>query len=114
MVTDLEKSFLEALKPLTNRFGNDLDIQAVLFLIGIQELGKGPMNLSKNEKIDVMHVAICTLLAPCGYYKYEGLDKEGWPHWEINEKLPPLQPEQQLLLIKQAIVDYFKNKEGVN
>jgi len=113
MEKDLEKSYLEALKPLSNRFGHDLDIQAVLFLIGIQELGKGPRKFSKNEKIDVMHIAICTLLAPCGYYKYEGLDKEGWPHWKTNEILPPLMPEQQLKLMKQAIVDYFRNKESL-
>ena len=114
MELDLEKKFKEVIETLTIEFGDDLDMQCVLFLIGIQELGKGPIKLSKNEKLDVMHIAICTLLAPYSYYEYEGLDKDGWPHWKINEKLPPLKPGQQLQLMKQAIVDYFKNKELVN
>jgi len=34
-----------------------------------------------------MHIAICTLLAPYGYYEYEGTDEEGWPHWKVKEKI---------------------------
>jgi hypothetical protein len=58
-----------------------------------------------------MHIAICTLLEPFGYYEFEGNDKEGWPHWKVNEKLPPLKPAQQQELITQAIVDYFRSNE---
>ena len=72
------------------------------------------MKFSKNGKLDVMHIAICTLLAPYGYYEYEGLDKDGWPHWKVNEKLPSLKPGNQLQLMKQAVVDYFRNKDLVN
>jgi len=96
---------------LAPRFGEDMDEQAILFLIGVQELGKGNIKLKKQEKLDVMHIAICTLLTPYGYYEYEGLDKDGWPHWKVSEKLPPLRPQQQQLLIKQAIVEYFKANE---
>ncbi len=114
MDIELENKFKEVLKTLEVQFGKDIDIQAVLFLIGVQELGKGPMKFSKNGKLDVMHIAICTLLAPYGYYEYEGLDKDGWPHWKVNEKLPSLKPGNQLQLMKQAVVDYFKNKDLVN
>jgi hypothetical protein len=58
-----------------------------------------------------MHIAICTLLSPYGFYEYDGEDKDGWPHWKVNAQLPPLKPGQQLQLMKQAIVDYFKEKE---
>jgi hypothetical protein len=105
--SDLESNFKEVVKKLTIQFGEDLDMQGILFLIGVQELGKGPVKLSKNGKLDVLHIAICTLLAPYGFYEYEGLDKDGWPHWKANEKLPPLKPGQQLYLMKQAVVDYF-------
>ncbi len=114
MDIELENKFKEVLKTLEVQFGEDIDIQAVLFLIGVQELGKGPMKFSKNGKLDVMHIAICTLLAPYGYYEYEGLDKDGWPHWKVNEKLPSLKPGNQLQLMKQAVVDYFRNKDLVN
>jgi hypothetical protein len=108
MNPELELEYESVLKQLAPQFGEDIDLQALLFLIGIQELGKGKVKLSKNEKLDVMHIAICTLLEPFGYYEFEGNDKDGWPHWKVNEKLPPLKPAQQQELVKQAIVDYFK------
>ena len=108
---DTELEFQNIAKQLSKQFGDDIDIQGLLFIIGVQELGKGRIKLSKNEKLDVMHIAICTLLAPYGYYEYEGLDKDGWPHWKSSEKLPPLKPGQQQIIIKQAIIEYFKNIE---
>jgi hypothetical protein len=108
---DLEVKFQDVTKLLAKQFGDDLDIQGVLFIIGVQELGKGRIKLSKNEKLDVMHIAICTLLTPYGYYEYEGLDVDGWPHWKTSEKLPPLNPSQQQRIIKEAIIDYFKAEE---
>jgi len=108
---ELDIEFEKVLKAMAPQFGEEIDEQAILFLIGVQELGKGKIKLNKNEKLDVMHIAICTLLTPYGYYEYEGLDKDGWPHWKVNEKLPPLRPMQQQLLIKQAIVEYFKANE---
>jgi len=114
MDLELEENFKEVVKRMSDQFGDDLDLQALLFLIGVQELGKGNVQLSKNEKLDVMHIAICTLLTPYGYYEYEGLDKDGWPHWKVNEKLPPLKPAQQQQVMKQAIVEYFKRNELIN
>lgn len=111
MQNEVEKNFQEVLKTLSKQFGDDMDVKAVLFLIGVQELGKGYVKLSKNGKLDVLHVAICTLLSPYGFYEYEGKDKDGWPHWTLVENLPPLKPGQQLFLIKQAIVEYFNNNE---
>lgn len=108
---DTEFEYQNALKLIEKRFGDDIDLQGLLFIIGLQELGKGKIKLSKNEKLDVLHIAICTLLSPYGYYEYEGLDKDGWPHWKTSEKLPPLKPGQQQEIIKQAIVEYFKTVE---
>lgn len=108
---DTEFEYQNVLKKIASQFGEDIDIQGLLFIIGVQELGKGRIKLSKNEKLDVMHIAICTLLAPYGYYEYEGLDKDGWPHWKVSEKLPPLKPAQQQEMIKLAVVDYFKDQE---
>lgn len=108
---DTEFEYQNVLKQIARQFGEDIDIQGLLFIIGLQELGKGKIKLSKNEKLDVMHIAICTLLSPYGYYEYEGLDKDGWPHWKTIENLPPLKPAQQQEIIKQAIVEYFKTVE---
>lgn len=110
----MNPEFQDVLKRLSSQFGDDIDIQAVLFLIGLQELGQGKVKLSKNEKLDVMHIAICTLLSPYGYYEYKGVDEEGWPHWQVNEKLPPLKAMQQEALMKEAIVEYFKTNELID
>lgn len=88
-------------------FGERLEIDAVLFLIGVQELGSGYRRFSKDQKLDVLHIAICTLLEPYGYYEFLGKDEEGWPHWKATEKLPHLKAMQQNLLMRQAIVSYF-------
>jgi hypothetical protein len=114
MEKDIEYEFSKIAKQLFDQFGEGLDIQSILFLIGVQELGKGRMEFSKNEKLDVMHIAICTLLSPYGYYEYEGKDADGWPHWKVNEKLPALKPEQQQQIMKQAIVEYFNKSELLN
>lgn len=114
MDIELETKFKEIVSNLSPQFGEDIDMQGILFLIGIQELGKGRIKLSKNAKLDVMHIAICTLLAPYGFYEYEGMDKDGWPHWKATAQLPSLKPGQQLQLMKQAVVDYFKNRELAN
>jgi hypothetical protein len=106
---DTELEYQNVLLQVAKQFGGDIDIQGLLFIIGVQELGKGPVKLSKNQKVDVMHIAICTLLEPYGYYEYEGLDKDGWPHWKTSEKLPPLKPVQQQEMIKLAVIGYFKD-----
>ncbi|MEM1002499.1 MAG: hypothetical protein AAGH46_07610, partial [Bacteroidota bacterium] len=64
------------------------DLNAVLFLIGVQELGKGKRTFSKEEKQDLMHIAICKVLSMSGFYELEGLDEDGWPHWKLVKKLP--------------------------
>jgi hypothetical protein len=111
MDADFEREWNTILKKLADRFGGEMDFQAVLFLIGIQELGKGYTSLGKDQKMDVMHIAICRLLSRYGYYEFEGLDPDGWPHYKATAKLPHLKPVQQHELIKQAIVEYFKENE---
>lgn len=93
--------------------GDEMDLDGILFLIGVNELGKGHMKLKKDQKLDVLHIAICSLLSRFDYYTYLGHDEEGWPHYELNEKLPPLKPGQQALLMKEAIVMYFEEQEVI-
>lgn len=95
---------------LLPQFGDDIDLQAVLFIIGMQELGQGPRKLAKEQKVDVMHIAICTLLEPLGYYLYKGRDEDNWPHWENTGKLPPMTAIQQNRLMQERIVDYFQRQ----
>jgi hypothetical protein len=107
----LEMRFQALKKQLETTFGPGIDLQIMLFLIGVEELGQGYRNFKKHEKTDLMHVAICTLLEPYGYYKYIGNDEENWPHFELVKELPPLSEEEQQALMKEAIVEYFEHHD---
>ena len=97
---------------LAGQFEEEPDLQTVLFLIGVRELGKGPMKYSKDEKQDLMHIAVCRILSRFGHYELEGVDTEGWPHWKMVKQLPPLSLKEQDLLLKQAVLVYFE-EEGL-
>jgi len=106
-----EKKWQDTLRRVSTDYGDELDLQAVLFLIGVQELGLGYRKFKKDEKVDLMHIAICTLLSPYGYYSFDYRDEEGWPHFERLHNLPPLEAAQQEILIKKAIITYFGEDE---
>ncbi|MBK9282796.1 MAG: hypothetical protein IPM51_00585 [Sphingobacteriaceae bacterium] len=98
---------------LKDRFGSEVDIDSLLYLIGINELGKLFRKFKKDQKVEIMHIAICTLLEPYGFYEYIGLDEEGWPHWNLKEEIPFLDSKQQNKLMVDAIIDYFKKGEFI-
>ena len=96
-------------KKLTAQFseGEDLDLDGIIYLIGLQELGQLKRTFKKDEKVNLMHIAICRLLEPYGYYEFDYFDAEGWPHYTVKEQLPPLKAGEQSVLMKDAIVTYF-------
>jgi hypothetical protein len=101
---------------LSNQFsqGEDLDLDAIIYLIGVQELGKVHQTYKKDEKLNLMHIAICRLLEPYGFYEFEFFDNDGWPHYKVKEELPPLKSGEQSILMKEAIVNYFLEKEVIS
>ena len=103
-----EKTWNETVSKISASFGEKLDYAAILFLIGVQELGQDYQKFKKDEKLELMHVGICSLLVPYGYYTFVGRDEQGWPHFERNGDLPNLTPTEQEVLVKKAIVNYFQ------
>ena len=91
--------------------GAPLDLDAIIYLVGVQELGQFHHRFKKDEKINLMHIAICRLLEPFGYYEFDHFDPDGWPHYRLVESLPPLKAGEQAVLMKEAIVMYFTQKE---
>ncbi len=94
---------------LSNQFadGDIMDLDAIIYLIGIQELGQIHRDFKKDQKLDLMHVAICKLLTPYGFYEFDYVDDDGWPHYKVKEELPNLKAGEQSVLMKEAIVNYF-------
>ena len=103
-------------KFLSDKFaeGELLDLDAIIYLIGIQELGQLHRKFKKDEKLNLMHIAICKLLEPYGYYEFDFVDEDGWPHYIMKEQLPALKAGEQSVLMKEAIVLYFEQKEFFN
>jgi len=90
--------------------GAPLDLDAIIYLVGVQELGQLHRSFKKDEKINLMHIAICRLLEPYGYYEFDYFDEEGWPHYRLLQALPPLKAGEQAVLMKEALVSYFTEK----
>ena len=110
---DLEKKWNSLLKGLEKSVGKKpKDLNSVLFLIGIQELGQGAKRFSKEEKQDLMHIAICKVLSLSGFYHLEGIDEQGWPHWKLAKKLPHFDLLEQEKLLKMHIIEYFEREYG--
>lgn len=112
----LKERWEKVVEILSNQFsqGEDLDLDAIIYLIGVQELGKIHKEFKKDEKVNLMHIAICRLLEPYGYYEFDFVDKDGWPHYKVKEELPPLKAGEQTILMKDAIVNYFIEKELID
>ena len=101
---------------LSNQFadGDTLDLDAIIYLIGVQELGQFHRAFKKDHKLDLMHIAICKLLEPYGYYEFDYVDEDGWPHYKVKAQLPHLKAGEQSVLMKEAIVNYFLETEYID
>lgn len=108
---DIQSRWWALEEKLMQRFGKKPDMEAILFLIGIQELGDFQTKFTKEQKQDLMHIAVCTLLSPSGYYELEMVDEEGWPHYRQLKTLPVLNMLEQENFMKDHILLYFKNQD---
>ena len=108
--TSLKDRWDYLVEELTQQFsdGDILNLDSIIYLIGVQELGQGKKVFKKDEKINLMHIAICKLLEPYGYYEFDFFDKDGWPHYRIVTDLPNLKPGEQTVLMKEAVIHYFE------
>lgn len=110
---ELDRNWQALLELLAKTMGRKpKDLNGVLFTIGIQELGKGAKHFSKEEKQDLMHIAICKVLSLSGYYVLMGTDKDGWPHWKLMKKLPHFDLLEQEKLLKMHVIEYFEKEMG--
>ena len=108
--TELKESWEALVTQLSTRFadGDTLDLDSIIYLIGVQELGQGQRVFKKDEKVNLMHIAICKLLEPYGYYEFDYFDDDSWPHYKTLTELPNLKPGEQTVLMKEAIINYFE------
>jgi hypothetical protein len=105
---DLQQRWWALEAKMIERFGKKPDLEAVLFLIGLQETGFIKEKITKEQKQDLMHVATCCLLMQSSYYELEGTDKDGWPHYKQLKTLPELNAIEQENFLKDHVLLYFE------
>jgi hypothetical protein len=108
---DIQQRWWNLEAKLAERFGKKPDVEAILFLIGLQETGFEEKKISKEQKQDLMHVAVCTLLQPSGYFIFEGKDPDNWPHFKQVKEMPAYNLPEQENFLKDHILLYFEQED---
>ena len=108
---NLQQRWWQLEAKLIERFGKKPDLEAVLFLIGIQEFGQIREKFTKEQKQDLIHVAVCRLLSQSGYYELEETDDEGWPHFKQRKPMPEMSTIEQENFLKDHILLYFDSHD---
>ena len=104
---DIEIKFNQLVQVLAEKYGEGIELEGILIMIGVQELGQGARKFSKDEKMNLMHIAICTILEPYGIYEFDKNDDDGWPHFKKLKNMPALNVKEQEMFMKEAIFNYF-------
>ncbi|MFT4522088.1 MAG: hypothetical protein ACI8ZN_001027 [Bacteroidia bacterium] len=108
---DIQQKWTFILGKLEAQFAKKLDMNMVLLVIGIRELGLVKDKFTKEEKVQLLHIAVCRLFSKTGYYELKGVNSKGWPHWEKMKDLPFVEVFEQESLLRQHVVDYFEEEE---
>lgn len=106
---DLQQRWWNLEAELVERFGKKPDLETILFLIGVQEFGDIKEKFTKEQKQDLMHIAVCSLLSHSGYYELENVDEDGWPHFKQLKAMPDMNAIEQENFLKDHILLYFEN-----
>lgn len=108
--SEINKKWKELQEKIAKDFDSELpDMKVMLFLIGVQELGKGPSKFSKRQKEELMHIANCRLFSELGFYELEGVDQDGWPHWKLVKQIPAYTLLEQEMIMRSLMITYFEN-----
>ena len=110
--TDFEARWETLMVEMEARFGKRPDLNALLLLIGIQELNQGITTFTKEEKQDLMHIATCRLFSLSGHYERTHIDADGWPHYQLLRPVPFANLKEQERMLKWHALEYFALDPG--
>jgi hypothetical protein len=104
---DFEARWESLMQQMQARFGKRPDLNALLLLIGVQELNQGVATFTKEQKQDLMHIATCRLFSLSGHYELERIDEDGWPHYKLLRPVPFANLKEQERMLKWHVLEYF-------
>jgi len=109
---DFEARWETLMRELEVRFGKRPDLNALLLLIGVQELNQGVATFTKEQKQDLMHIATCRLFSLSGHYEQTQVDEDGWPHYKLLHPVPFANLKEQERMLKWHVLEYFALDPG--
>jgi len=104
---DFEARWDTLMEEMQARFGKRPDLNALLLLIGVQELNQGVATFTKEQKQDLMHIATCRLFSLSGHYQLERVDEDGWPHYKLLRPVPFANLKEQERMLRWHVLEYF-------
>lgn len=108
---EIKEKWIEVTDTLKDRFDKIPDLNAILFIIGLREKKLIKKNYTKEEKQDLINLAVCKILSFSGYFNKEGNTEDGWPVWTQSKPMPRLEVNEQELLLKDHIIIYFESEK---
>lgn len=104
----LKERWDQLVAQIEQRFGREPDIEAILFLIGIQSVGRGyEPELPKERKQSLIMEGSYLAFETLGVYSRVGMERNGFWIWEKNFDLPKMSVEDQEKLLQIGILNYF-------
>ena len=78
MSSDLKTKWNNLKTKLSVDFSDNeiINLDSIIFLIGLQELGQFQKRFNKQRKLEVIHIAVCKLLSDYGYYEFDYIDND--------------------------------------
>jgi hypothetical protein len=105
---DTPDNWKDLCERLTVMFGIDVDLNGVLFLVGIRERGLTFQKFTKEEKLNLINLGSCTLYKEMGLVELNGIDQEGWPVFRQKTPIPAIEEELKLKTLQDCAIRYFK------
>jgi hypothetical protein len=92
---------------LGKQFNIDIDLNGVLFLVGIRERGLTLQPFTKDEKMSLINLGSCTLYQEMGLVEKTGTDEEGWPVFRQKALAPSIPEDRKNKVLQDCALRYF-------
>jgi hypothetical protein len=93
---------------LGHQFDIEVDLNGVLFLVGIRERGFAFRPFSKEEKLSLINLGSCTLYQEMGLTEKSGVDEEGWPIFKQKALAPVIPEGRKHKVLQECALRYFR------
>ncbi|GET20588.1 hypothetical protein [Prolixibacter denitrificans] len=92
---------------LSDMFGMDVDLNGVLYLVGVRERGLTLRKFTKFEKWSLINLGSCVLYKEIGMVEELGTDRDGWPMFREKSLLTNWTEERKQKTLQDCAIRYF-------